>query len=121
MSSKIMIDEVKWNDEKLLLLTNNKEDQTLSPTGRMLADSDGLAFIYILETADSYVYVSISNNYWSDLKKALDQHNNVYIMINSHEILLEGMEEELLYLISNIDGNANYGDVMMKEVERVFL
>ncbi len=116
-----MIDECEWNNEKLLLISKQDEEVTLSPTGRMLVDSDGVSFIYILETNDTYVYVSIPKEYWSNLKKALNQHSTVLFIINNHEITLEGLEEELLYLISNINGNANYGDEMAKEVERVFL
>ncbi len=122
MSTKIMIEEVEWIDEKLCLKSSSVMDvSSLSPTGRMLADSDQLAFIYILETAADYVYVSISKEFWPELKKALSKHSIGSLVINNQEIVLEGMEEELQYLINNIKGNANYGDEMVKEVEGAFL
>ncbi|MFZ3589246.1 hypothetical protein ACOI1C_08120 [Bacillus sp. DJP31] len=121
MSTKIIIEKVEWNNGKLLLSSNSDVDEALTPTGRMLADSKRLAFIYILETSTDYMYVSISREYWRDLQKAITDRSTVMVVFNNQKLELVEIVEELLYLSSNIKGNANYGDEMVNEVEKIFL
>ncbi|MEH7508774.1 hypothetical protein [Priestia megaterium] len=45
----------------------------------------------------------------------------VFLEINKEVIELSAVKEELSYLISNIEGNVNYGDEMVARVEEVFL
>lgn len=122
MSKKIVVTNVNLLEEKIQFVLQNDEinAKTLTPAERVLADSDHLSFIYILETADEYVYVSIPNDYWQELIKVVKENYEVTLLLNETEIPLTGLKEELQSLIENIKGNANYGDDMMKEVERVF-
>jgi hypothetical protein len=123
MSSKISIKNRSWSNGDLHLVGENIEmdASTLKPAARVLADSDNLAFIYILETPDKYIYLSIGKEYWSDLKMVLKDNASVILMINQHEFKLEGIAEELKELIDNIKDNANYGEDMVNEVESQFL
>jgi hypothetical protein len=123
MNKRITIEQIEWSEGHLHLISINEEMEvgSLKAAVRVLADSDRLAFIYILESSDEYVYVSISNQFWPELKKVLTNHSSVSLLINDHPIVLEGIEEELQELISNIKGNSNYGDKMVNEVESVFL
>lgn len=88
---------------------------------RMLVDSDELAFIYILESKDEYVYVSIREAFWSQLKEALEKDKQVFIKINEkEEIEAVAFKAELEYLLSNIEDNSNYGEKMTSAVAAVF-
>jgi hypothetical protein len=123
MSNRITIEKINWSNGDLHIIGKEIEMEAavLKPAARVLADSDHLAFIYILETEDTYFYLSIPKDYWADLKKVIMENSSVILFINQHEIKLEGIVEELKELVSNIDGNANYGDDMVKEVENHFL
>jgi hypothetical protein len=124
MNKRITIENIKWSEGNLHLVAANEEQElevgSLKGAARVLADSDRLAFIYILESSDEYVYVSISNQFWPELKKVMTDHLSVSLLINDHQINLEGIEEELQELLTNIKGNSNYGDKMVNEVESIF-
>ncbi|MFD1735337.1 hypothetical protein ACFSCX_02050 [Bacillus salitolerans] len=123
MSNKIKINHIEWKSDQLLMYSDDKSgtQKSLTATGRVLADSDDLAFIYILETEQEYVYISIPSDYWIDLKKVMEGNHEVILHIHNETIILEGILEELQYLISNIEGNSNYGTEMVDKVEQIFL
>ncbi|KAA0546534.1 hypothetical protein FZW96_14910 [Bacillus sp. BGMRC 2118] len=123
MSQRLLIKDVTWKNEGLYIISDETEmnAEQLSPAGRVLVDSDQLTFIYILETPTEYVYLPLSKEYWSDLKKVLTEQTTVTLFVNNREIVLENIVEELQYVISNIEGNANYGDQMVEEVEAHFI
>ncbi|MBT2573806.1 hypothetical protein J7E26_07555 [Bacillus sp. ISL-51] len=89
-------------------------------SGQMLVDSDHFAFVYILESADSFEYVIIKENVWPSLKEARDQRKPAILMAGDETVELSGLHEELDYLLENIKDNANYGE-MEEKVKRVFL
>jgi hypothetical protein len=86
----------------------------------MLVDSDGCSFIYLLENADTYTYISIPEIVWNDLKTAVSKNLPVIVTNGSERIFLTNFQEELNYLIENIKGNSNYGEEMVNKVETVF-
>ncbi|WP_246938587.1 hypothetical protein [Bacillus pinisoli] len=122
MQKRISIERAEWNDGQLKLIAHptNFEKGTLSAAERVLVDSDQLAFIYILENNEEYVYLALSSPFWPELKKALADDASVQLVMNELELELIGLKDELEYLIQNIQGNANYGSDMEKEVEKVF-
>ncbi len=89
-------------------------------SGQMLVDSDHFAFVYILESADSFEYVIIKEHIWPDLKEALDQRKPAVLEAGGKTVELSELHEELDYLLENIKDNANYGD-MEEKVKSVFL
>lgn len=91
------------------------------PSGRILADSDGLAFIYILESEDDFIYLSLKSEVWNKLKQGMDQSLPYVLQYGEHEMVLDAFIEELEQRIDNIEGNSNYGKTMVDEVEKVFL
>jgi hypothetical protein len=124
MTKRIEIIEAVKQENKILLKVDQVHHSNLDgaqSTGRMLVDSDGLAFIYILEDEHGFIYTSLTRNTWSALKIALDEQLSVLIENPTGTIELENINDELHYLISNINGNANYGNEMVKEVEEIFL
>ncbi|WP_146738237.1 UPF0738 family protein, partial [Bacillus tropicus] len=76
--------------------------------------SDHFAFVYILESADSFEYVIIKEHIWPDLKEALDQRKPAVLEAGGKTVELSGLHEELDYLLENIKDNANYGDMEEK-------
>ncbi len=90
-------------------------------TKQMLVDSDNMSFVYVVDINDQFMYVGLSDNIWANLKHVLHKDMKVFLEINKKVIELSAVKEELSYLISNIEGNVNYGDEMVARVEEVFL
>ena len=123
MQKRIEISKHLLKDEYLVLHTEDKsiKELNLRPSGRMLVDSDALSFIYILENEEEFVYLGLSSTLWSSLKVVLEKKIHTVLHIGNKEIILEGFIDELTYLISNIEGNANYGEQMVSKVEETFI
>ena len=123
MQKKIEITHTSWNEHQLLLHADATSFslKEVEASNQMLVDSDHLAFIYKLETATEFIYVSIGENHWTDLKKALDEKKAIVLVVENIALLLTNVEEELTYLIDNIKDNANYGEEMEKKVKEVFV
>lgn len=97
------------------------EIEQLEDTKQMLVDSDNMSFVYVVDINDQFMYVGLSDNIWANLKHVLHKDMKVFLEINKEVIELSAVKEELSYLISNIEGNVNYGDEMVARVEEVFL
>ena len=54
------------------------------------------------------------------MKMVITESLPVVITNGSEEIQLTQFREELTYLIENIKGNSNYGEMMVSKVEVVF-
>ncbi|MBU8787341.1 MULTISPECIES: UPF0738 family protein [Bacillus] len=121
MQNRIEITEANLLDDRLVLTSGVKDEEKRKPAGRMLADSDHFAFVYILEQGDSFQYAILNESIWPDMKSALDRHIPVFLNIGKEELELEGFHTELQYLIDNIKDNANYGEEMEERVKRAFL
>ncbi|MCK0472610.1 hypothetical protein [Halalkalibacter sp. APA_J-10(15)] len=95
--------------------------QELKPGERMLVDSDQLELIYILENEEGFFYVSFSEPIWESLKLMKEQSKRCIVQLNDQvELELNNLFEELDYLLSNIDGNGNYGEELEDAVKQVF-
>lgn len=121
MKKKIIITHVEQTEEELLMVAESGCPVVeLKPKEQMLVDSDNLSFIYILDYVDDYIYLAIPDSFWPDIKKALDLNLPIYLSNQKERLLLTGMLEELNYLIDNIKGNSNYGEIMVEKVENIF-
>jgi hypothetical protein len=110
-------------DNNILILhpeSNSIEIQGLQAKGQMLVDSDNLAFIYILETANEFVYAGLPHTIWTELREAKDKGLKVILQIKEQNLELIDLFDELDYLLENIKGNANYGEKMEKKVVELF-
>ncbi len=116
------VKEAIHNEEKLLLKVESLSDEAenLHAKGQMLADSDQLAFIYLLDNGEDFVYLSVPSSFWPALKEAREHNLPVYAVVNGKQIFLQDFHTELDYLIENIKGNANYGEEMEKKVTDIF-
>ncbi|MFD2705050.1 UPF0738 family protein [Salibacterium lacus] len=91
----------------------------LEDGGRMLADSDALAFVYTLEGPDSFVQLRLPKQVWPSLKKAYEE--NLRICVKGPEFLeLPLFPGELSFILDNVPGNGNYGNTMVEAVEDAF-
>ncbi|MCF6136864.1 hypothetical protein [Pseudalkalibacillus berkeleyi] len=124
MTTRLEITSCEVKEDTVQFSINSEslaKDLALEPSGQVLVDSDSLSFIYILETEDSFIYVSIPKDYWSDMKTVLTDGKDAVLQLSHHgSIPMVGLKDELEYLIQNISGNANYGSEMMNSVEEIF-
>ncbi|MDM8147435.1 hypothetical protein [Priestia megaterium] len=112
---------MKLNELHLKADPIETEIEQLEDTKQMLVDSDNMSFVYVVDINDQFMYVGLSDNIWANLKHVLHKDMKVFLEINKKVIELSAVKEELSYLISNIEGNVNYGDEMVARVEEVFL
>ncbi|WP_338787402.1 hypothetical protein [Metabacillus sp. FJAT-53654] len=122
MNKRIELTKAMIDNNSLILHpeSNSIEMQGLQAKGQMLVDSDQLAFIYILETADEFVYAGLPHTIWTQLREAKDKGLKVILQIKEQNLELVELFDELDYLLENIKGNANYGEEMEKKVVELF-
>ncbi|WP_421384210.1 hypothetical protein ACOJQI_06435 [Bacillus salacetis] len=122
MRKKIHLTKAELLENKLVLHSSENVDQpNLKPAGQVLVDSDNFSFVYFAESQEDYVLIHIQEECWTALKEAFEQKVPVVADLGESEFELEGLHQELDFLIENIEGNSNYGDEMVKKVEAVFL
>lgn len=122
MQKRIEIKETLVNSQQLQLLADEVSFslEEVQASNQMLVDSDQLSFIYKLETATEFVYVSIPHSFWSAIKNAVEEKKAIVLVVGKIALLLTQFAEELQYLVENIKDNANYGEEMEKKVTEVF-
>ncbi|MGN1401530.1 MAG: hypothetical protein ACI4XL_08520 [Bacillus sp. (in: firmicutes)] len=121
MKEICLVRSVKKEADRMVLEITENHLQDLEPTGRMLVDSDQFSFIYIMESASDYIYISLPENTWDTLNQGLKEDIKVILRNGETERQLTGFHEELQYLLSNIKDNANYGEEMMRKTADHFL
>jgi Family of unknown function (UPF0738) len=122
MRKKIAFQKATIENETLILHTDQSELlKNTEAAGQVIVDSDQFAFVYLAENPDEYVYLYLEENIWNDLKVALKEKMTIAAKADGVTLVLEGLQEELEYLVSNIEGNGNYGEEMVQKVESVFL
>ncbi|QKE73485.1 hypothetical protein HPK19_12020 [Arthrobacter citreus] len=111
------------NEDGLFLLIDQSKLnlEQCSEVGTMIADSDESSLLYIIEEKEEFVYVTVPFEYWSDLKKASDQNINVFLKVDEENMALNNWNDELSYLVQNVEGNFNYGEEFVKQIQSVFL
>ena len=121
MRNIYIIEKSHFVNNNLYLSLNEKQNRIqIQPAGQMLADSDNVAFIYVVEEEASYSYLKIPQDYWSYLVPLLNTQTNPILLINDQEIELINFTDELTMLLLNIEGNDNYGNFFVETVEREF-
>lgn len=95
--------------------------QGIEPEGRMLVDSDGEAFVYLLAHKDEYVQLRFEEPTWEILNTYRKEEWPVYVKTGIKPIKLEDFWTEFDFLLDNIEGNHNYGKEFVEKVEQVFL
>ena len=90
------------------------EDPTdgLVEVGQMLVDSDNYGFAYLLDDGQSYDYLIFVQETWS----MLHENRGKKLIVND-DLVLEHFQEELDYILENVEGNNNYGKEFVSAVE----
>jgi hypothetical protein len=123
MKRRIEVNEAVLDQERMILKAMPFEEDDLNgltAKGQMLVDSDQLAFIYIMDNNEDFIYTNLPAEVWPQLKTALDSGIPVDLNVNGLTIELIDIHDELSYLLENIKGNANYGEEMEKKVVETF-
>lgn len=106
---------------KLHFSLNERNAQILiQPAKRVIADSDNKAFLYIVEEASEYSYLSFQESVWPTLVSMLKNEEDPFLSLGETTIELTDFYEELYALVYNIEGNGNYGDSFVDAVEEAF-
>ncbi|MEG9296361.1 hypothetical protein V6B33_07855 [Mangrovibacillus sp. Mu-81] len=122
MRKIIQFKEAKFENGILHLHTEQTGTITgIKPACQIIADSDRFAFVYLAENEDEYVYLYLEEGIWGELKKAMEENAPVFVNSPDGSLELDQFQEELRYLVSNIEGNGNYGEEMVKKVEAAFI
>ncbi|WP_226670600.1 hypothetical protein [Metabacillus litoralis] len=123
MNKRIELTKANMKNETLVLESEETPSEfgELKAKGQMLVDSDHLAFIYILDTSDAFVYASLPHSIWPELRMAKEKSFPIMAKIGEDVIELVDLIDELTYLLENIKGNANYGEEMESKVVEAFL
>jgi hypothetical protein len=117
----INVNEAVIENEELQFIADTKMDLSkMEPSGQILVDSDQLAFVYLADLGGEYAYITIPDDTWTILKEALDLNVEAYVLNEQSRLHLQGLKEEMNYLIENIKGNSNYGEEMVGKVESIF-
>ncbi|WP_100399637.1 hypothetical protein [Bacillus sp. FJAT-44742] len=119
----LTITQVKIEENELLLTPIEEwpkdEWLKLKDGERMLADSDALALVYILELDGQFVQLRFPKHTWPQLHEGY-QKGLPAVLEGPENITLEKFKEELEYLLDNIEGNGNYGEDMVAAFENAF-
>ncbi|SDH72020.1 hypothetical protein SAMN05192534_11019 [Alteribacillus persepolensis] len=123
MEHILTVTETKTDHHHLYLVPIEQWPQSewnaLEDGMRMLADSDALTFVYVLDSDDAFVQLRLPKQVWPALKEAYEKQWNVSVLGPS-ELPLEHFHTEMAYMLDNIPGNGNYGSLMVEAVEETF-
>jgi hypothetical protein len=123
---KLNVTEINKTDEKYVVLCKHtlseEEIQGIKAGERMLVDSDGLAFVYILEDESQFYYLTFEQNSWFELYEAYKIDLPLVVELGNNNLIeLSQLHAELDFLLENIEGNSNYGEELETAVREVFL
>ncbi|WNF35730.1 hypothetical protein RJD24_14890 [Bacillaceae bacterium IKA-2] len=125
MAKKINVRKIQTDDREVIVFVDDQlllVNKKVEPEGRMLADSDHLSFLYILNVEEDFIYVNFPKNVWADLNIALQNKLPIFLQIDiDTRVPLILFHEELEYFIGNIRENSNYGESMVQAVSQCFI
>lgn len=116
-----IIDHVEVVHSEIYFILNEKKQLSqLQSTGQVIVDSDNEAFLYIIEENEAYSYLSFGKNVWSRLLQMLLAEQKAYLKVEDGLLPLQQFADELQGLLYNIEGNSNYGDQFVENIEKAF-
>jgi hypothetical protein len=121
MRNVYVIDDFRFeNDNLYFSLKESPLKIQIEPAGQVLTDSDGIAFVYVVDEGDHYSYLQFPKKVWNGLVSVLETKKDPLLAINGEMILLHNFANELEMLVFNIEGNGNYGEAFVQAVEETF-
>lgn len=124
MRKMLTIEEIIQNENGLFLKIEDNETLNFDnchEIGTMIADSEQNSLLYIIEENEEFVYITIPVTLWAHIKKANDQNQKVFLQSRDGQLELNSWNDELTYLVQNVEGNFNYGEEFVKQIQKVFL
>lgn len=80
------------------------------PGNRLLVDSDGFAFVYIIEDDTGFHHILFHQEMWETVNQAYQSKKPImYELDENKKMELTQFHEEFDFLLENIEGNGNYG------------
>ncbi len=113
----ITVQQINEQTYQFIVNENELNDQ-MRGAEQVLADSDNFAFIYLVDVGDAYVYLRIEKQHWPQLAKVMEQQ--LTVTDGQTTLTLPGFTEQFIALLYNIEGNDNYGEAFVTEVEATF-
>lgn len=120
MRNNYVVEDGKIIDHEIHFTLKTIPESVWLPAGRVLTDSDEMAFIYMIEENDALSYIVFKESQWSMLVSVIELEKNPSVIVKGQSIILTGFVEEIQSLIYNIEGNSNYGDQFVEAVEKNF-
>ncbi|GAK05792.1 hypothetical protein JCM19037_4321 [Geomicrobium sp. JCM 19037] len=119
--SDIQIDQILITEHRAQMIPKNEEQLSsdCKAAMRMLADSDRLAFVYVIECNGEFQKVHLPEFFWPILADIHQKQVPVYL--GNDDIELMDFHDELEMLLDNIPDNNNYGKAMEEAVAKHFL
>ena len=111
---------VQNGTEIRFLLQELPEELDVNAGGQLITDSDEMAFVYLMDSAEGYTYVLFPKTVWPLLAISLTSEQEPTLAWGAKDIRLTNFREELEMLIFNIEGNHNYGEEFSSAVEDTF-
>lgn len=110
----------KIHNDVYFILNEKIQDIQIQVTGQVIVDTDHAAFIYLVEEDGQYSHIRFPQEMWPQLVFVLKEKNDPYLYVGAETLRLENFVAELQALLFNIEGNSNYGDVFVADVEDIF-
>lgn len=125
LMNQIKVESIDVNIEvsniHLSVELNEQQAIELQAGERMLVDSDQFAFLYIVEDQDGFHSLRFEKDCWPALKEGYLNRTAFYAVLNEHtRLALANLNEELDFLLENIQGNGNYGEAFEEAVKAIF-
>lgn len=107
-------------NEIQFIISDQEPSEALEAAGRMIADSDGGAFIYLLDTGTDFIYIQFKEHTWQAMGAAMERAGVPLLQWGEQIMPLAEFHEEFWMLLENIEGNDNYGAPFRTAVEEAF-
>ena len=108
------------HNEIYFILNEKKQLSQFQPTGQVLADSDNVAFLYLIDENDAYSYLRFDQSIWPQLVHMILSEQKAFLTVDDGAFELNEFSNELISLLYNIEGNGNYGETFVQAVEEAF-
>lgn len=121
MRKLVEVNEAIIEENEIRFIISDQEPfEAVEAAGQMIVDSDGAAFIYLLDTGTDYIYVQFKEHTWLALKEAMQRDDVPLLQWGKQIMPLASFHEEFWMLLENIEDNDNYGASFRTAVEEAF-
>jgi hypothetical protein len=117
----VEVQEAIVKESEILFTIGAQEPaEAIEAAGQMIADSDGGAFIYLLDTGTDFIYIQFKEHTWQAMGAAMKREGVPLLQWGEQIMPLASFHEEFWMLLENIEDNDNYGVPFRMAVEEAF-